>query len=141
MVKSSENLIYLSAKLFLMKRFIIFSIKVNPLLFSLFPENYKTDYSKALGEFELESQLFYSGRLCIKKIDETSVVYDLQYDMANDYRVDIDTGNDLIATFDALNGEFCIGNNSIQKDILFHLTYNNENDQWSANYYDKFCRN
>ena len=104
-------------------------------------ENYKTDYSKALGEFELESQLFYSGRLCIKKIDETSVVYDLQYDMANDYRVDIDTGNDLIATFDALNGEFCIGNNSIQKDILFHLTYNNENDQWSANYYDKFCRN
>lgn len=38
MVKSSENLIYLSAKLFLMKRFIIFSIKVNPLLFSLFPD-------------------------------------------------------------------------------------------------------
>ena len=37
MVKFSENLVYISAKLFLMERFIIFSIKVNPLLFSLFP--------------------------------------------------------------------------------------------------------
>ena len=37
MVKSLENLVYISAKLFLMERFIIFSIRVNPLLFSLFP--------------------------------------------------------------------------------------------------------